>query len=311
MSCTGYSNQCRFILTGSEQFLLDERISQSLAGRTAILRLLPFSLSELNGSEINPYWKTQVLLKKEPCHLDLNSVLFNGFYPRIHDKKLYPSRWYGEYYDTYVSRDLRQLLNVGDLKTFETFIKLLAGRSGQLLNMSSLGNDAGVSHTTVKRWVSILQTSYIIDVLHPYYKNFGKRAIKSPKIYFLDSGLLCSLLQIKIPDDISFHPLRGQIFETFVYSEIVKTFTHAGEKPPLYFWQDSQKNEVDVIIDRGTTLPGVEIKAGMTLNDDFFTNLRRWQIITNASERDTSLVYGGNDYATWKGNQVIPWHGVS
>lgn len=301
----------RFILTGSEQFLMNEKISQSLAGRTAILKLLPFSMSELNNAKPNKYWLNQKLVRKrEPCQ-DLFEVIFKGFYPRIYDKKLEPIRWYKEYYNTYVSRDLRQLLNVGDLKTFEVFTKLLAGRSGQLLNLTSLGNDAGVSHTTAKRWISILRASYIIDILTPYYKNFGKRIIKSPKIYFLDPGLLCSLLNIRKHEDIAIHPLKGQIFETYVYSEIVKSFTHVGDTPPLYFWQDLQRYEVDVVIDHGLKLPGVEIKSGTTLNEDFFKNLHRWQNITKLSEKESSLIYGGNEYLVYKGIQVIPWYGVS
>lgn len=301
----------RFILTGSEQFLMDERISQSLAGRTAIFKLFPFSLSEINGMKLNAYWAGGKIEKRIKPSSDLFETIFKGFYPRIYDKNLDPSRWYKEYYDTYISRDVRQMLNVGDLKTFETFMKLLAGRSGQLLNLSSLGNDAGVTHTTARRWLSILQASYIVNTLAPYYKNFGKRMIKSPKLYFLDCGLLCSLLNVRSPDDIMAHPLRGQIFETFAYSEITKCFVHGGEPAPLYFWQDSRRNEIDILIDLGIKLPAVEIKSGTTINEDFFKNLYHWQKITDIPDKDTSLIYGGNEYSSYKGTQIIPWYGIS
>ncbi len=301
----------RFILTGSEQFLMDQKISQSLAGRTAILKLLPLSLSELYPSQINDYWKNQQLVKKNVPQERLFEVIFNGFYPRIHDKQLNPTKWYMDYYDTYISRDVRQLLNVGDLKSFGIFIKLLAGRSAGLLNLTSLGNDAGVSQPTAKRWLSILQTCYIIDILYPYYNNFGKRMIKAPKVYFLDSGLLCTLLNIRQSEDIMIHPLRGQIFETYVYSEMMKTFTHCGESSPLYFWQNSQKKEVDMVIDLGTVLHAVEIKSGMSIQDDFFTNLYMWQKITHMPSSNMALIYGGDEYLRFKNVQIVPWYGIS
>lgn len=221
-----------------------------------------------------------------------------------------PNRWYREYFEIYLSRDVRSMVNIGDLKSFETFLRLLAGRSGQLLNLSSLGNDAGVLHTTIKRWISILEASYIIYILPPYYKNFSKRQIKTPKIYFLDTGLLCSLLRIPSADDVINHPLRGAIFETFVFSEIYKSFLHRGEEAPLYFWQGAQ-NKIDILIDMGKTIFPVEVKSGQTVSEDFFKNIKEWFKIQKSFSAMAALVYGGQDYQRRGNIQVIPWYGIS
>jgi len=242
----------RFILTGSNNFLLMKTISQSLAGRAAILHLLPFSLSELEKR--NPISLAQVGKAlprgQRTTRRGLMDVLFSGFYPRIHDKGLDPQDWLASYYRTYVERDVRELLTVGDLEAFGTFIRLCAGRNAQLLNLSSLANDCGISHTTARRWLSVLETSFLVTLLRPHHRNFSKRLVKSPKLFFLDTGLLCYLLRIRSPEDLAIHALRGSVFESYVVSEFLKNHLHHGQEADLYFWRDSAGHEIDLIIER-------------------------------------------------------------
>jgi hypothetical protein len=301
----------RFILTGSQQFLLNEKISQSLAGRSALLRLLPFSLAELTGRKTQNYWKSNAVDRTHPPRKKLYNYIFNGFYPRIYDKHLDPRQWYRDYYETYATRDVRSLINVGDIKSFEQFLRLLAGRSGQLLNLSSLGNDSGVSHTTVKRWLSILEASYLIYILPPYFKNFRKRIIKSPKIYFLDPGLLCFLLRINNPKDIATHPQRGAIFETFIFTELYKSFSHQGLEPPLYFWRDRSGSEIDFLIDRGTKAMPIEAKAGKTVSSDYMKSIISWLTLPGNQQREGVLVYAGDSFSKRQNIQILPWYAVS
>ncbi len=228
----------RYILTGSQQFILNAKISQTLAGRVARLTLLPLSLSELFQRPYQKYWHTYKLNRYSALSEDVHDYLFKGLYPRIFENDLEPQQFFRDYIDTYVTRDLQQLLHVGDLHIFRNFLKMLANRCGQRVNLTSLGNDLGLSHTTIKRWLSVLEASYIIILLEPFYNNFNKRLVKSPKIYFLDTGLLCSLLQINKKEDLPFHSLIGGIFETFVIAEITKSFYHHDSKPPIYFWQE-------------------------------------------------------------------------
>ena len=243
----------RFILSGSQNFLLLRSISQSLAGRSAILHLLPFSLRELRRTEalLPGGAGTRASRSGGENPPGLMETLFRGFYPRIHDKDLDPATWYSGYYQTYVERDVREIVNVGDLEAFGRFVRLCAGRNGQLLNLSSLGNDCGITHTTASRWISILEASFLVHLLRPYHANFGKRLIKSPKLYFLDTGLLCYLLRIQSPEDLRLHASRGPIFESFVISELIKSFLHQGQEPDLYFWRDSTGHEIDAVVDRG------------------------------------------------------------
>jgi predicted AAA+ superfamily ATPase len=203
------------------------------------------------------------------------------------------------------------LLNIGDSKTFEQFLRLLAGRNGQLLNLTSLGNDSGVSHTTARRWISILEASYIIKLLQPHFNNFNKRMIKAPKIYFLDSGLLCYLLRIASAKNLATHPLLGGIFETFIIGEIMKWYTHQGKEAPLYFWRDRSGNEIDLVIDRGERLYPVEIKASQTISAGLFKNLKTWLALKGNKQTSGALVYGGNDFQTRENIQIIPWYAVS
>ena len=240
-----------YVLTGSQHFLLSDNISQSLAGRAAILELLPFSIAELAG---RPGRTPESLLESDAVQSKtyargLFETLFTGFFPRIHDRRLEPTTWLDGYVRTYVERDVRSVANVGDLDSFSRFLGLCAGRSGQLLNLSSLGSDAGVSHVTAKRWVSILRTSYVVDLIQPHFANYSKRLVKTPKLYFVDPGLLCYLLGIRRPEDVWNHPLRGAIFETLIFAELRKLFTNHGHKPALFFFRDTHRHEVDVIVD--------------------------------------------------------------
>ncbi|MDD2605745.1 MAG: ATP-binding protein, partial [Desulfobacteraceae bacterium] len=238
----------RFLLTGSQQFGLMSGISQSLAGRTAFIELMPFSIQELQVSG------------KMPASLE--EMLFKGGYPPIYDRDLAPRIWLSAYVTAYVERDVRQLLNVQDLETFQRFVRLCAGRSGQVLNLSSLAADCGISHNTAKAWIGVLEASYLLFRLRPHHQNFNKRVIKSPKIYFYDTGLLCWMLGIQGPDQLVTHPLRGAIFETFVVSELVKTRLNRGQRSDLYFFRDSGGHEVDVIAEVGDRLQPIEIKSG-------------------------------------------------
>ncbi|MGB5620589.1 MAG: ATP-binding protein [Desulfobacterales bacterium] len=299
----------QFILTGSQNFLLLQKVSQSLAGRCAVLHLLPFSLSELHSRQPFPVDTIGRRLpkKKRTLEKDLSSVLFYGFYPRIHDKHLEPSDWLGNYFQTYIERDVRDIVNVGDLETFSRFVRLCAGRNGQLLNLSSLANDCGITHTTSKRWISILEASFIVCLLRPHYKNFSKRLIKSPKLYFLDTGLLSYLVRIRSAEDIRIHAQYGSIFESFIISELLKGYLNMGEEPSIYFWRDSTGNEIDVIIDQGRNLTPLEIKAGQTIASDFFKGIRFWKKLSKDEEQGAALVYGGNRSYIRSDTYIYSW----
>lgn len=299
----------RFILSGSQNFLLLRAISQSLAGRSAILHLLPFSLRELTGRKPLPL---EALGHELPGDWPesppgLMETLFHGFYPRIHDKGLDPTTWYSGYYQTYVERDVREIVNVGDLEAFGRFVRLCAGRNGQLLNLSSLANDCGITHTTAGRWISILEASFLVHLLRPYHTNFGKRLIKSPKLYFLDTGLLCYLLRIQSPDDLRLHASRGPIFEGFVISELIKSFLHQGKEPDLYFWRDATGHEIDAVIDQGSERVAIEIKSGETVAADFFAGIDFWRKLVGNPEAPAALVTGADRGYRRRGVQVYSW----
>lgn len=299
----------QFILTGSQNFLLLQSISQSLAGRCAVLHLLPFSLAELLVRKPVSLEKLgQVATRKlTPPKPGLMQTLFTGFYPRIHDKGLPPRDWLGNYYQTYLERDVRNVLNVGDLETFSRFIRLCAGRNGQLLSFSGLASDCGISHVTAKRWLSVLEASFIVALLRPHHQNFGKRLIKSPKLYFLDTGLLCYLLQIQSPEQLYHRAERGAIFESFVVSELHKNFVHRGEQPGLYFWRDAAGHEIDIIIDMGARLIPVETKSAQTEASDFFDTLTYWRELSGNPNAPAALIYGGDQSFRRSGVAVYPW----
>jgi predicted AAA+ superfamily ATPase len=284
-----------FILTGSQQFESLESISQSLAGRTALLQLLPFSLKEAYDTDLK--------------NADLDHVLYAGFYPRIFDKALNPTEAMGFYISTYVERDLRLLINIRDLSQFEIFLKLCAGRTGQIMNLSSLGNDCGINHSTVKSWLSVLEASYIIKLLRPYYKNFNKRLIKSPKLYFLDTGLACFLLDIHTPTQLATHPLRGALFESFIVSELLKKRFNAVQTDNLFYFRDNIGNEVDIIWDRSPQPAPVEIKSGQTISRDAFKGLDYFNKLSSGTEL-SHLIYGGNDSYIRQSVRVSSWRDI-
>jgi predicted AAA+ superfamily ATPase len=234
-------------------------------------------------------------------------MLFRGFYPRIHDRNLESQEWLRNYCQTYLERDVRDMANVGDIETFSRFLRLCAGRSGQLLNLSSLATDTGVSHTTARRWLSILEASFIVTLLRPHHRNFNKRMVKSPKLYFLDSGLLCYLLRIPGSEDLRFHASRGAVFETWAVSETIKNYYNAGLEPQVYFWRDSMGHEIDMIIDRGGELVPVEIKSGETIADDFFKTLDYWRALPGQSLVPAALVYAGDSSFIRRNAAVYSW----
>lgn len=286
-----------FILTGSRHFEMMEKVSQSLAGRTAVARLLPFSLGELypqgRGTE----------------GLDLNEVLYTGFYPRIHDRRLNPTEALSFYLSTYLERDVRQILAVTDLDRFGTFIRLCAGRTGQLLNMQALGNECGVTYNTIKSWLAVLQASEIVRLLRPWHGNYGKRLVKSPKLYFLDSGLACFLLGIHGPEHLTAHPLRGALFETFVVSEAFKQYDHSGRQGSFWFYRDSHGAEIDLLSGPESHPAAWEIKSAATVANDFFKGFRLLDKSAgpNMNLRSRGLVYCGAGRTRRHDVDIIPW----
>lgn len=290
----------QFVLTGSQHFNLLESISQSLAGRVGFLRLLPFSLEELQQGG----WR--------PATLD--ELLFKGGYPPVYDLPAAPERWYNAYITTYVERDVRQLTNVRDLGAFQRFVALCAGYTGQLLNTSRIGADVGVTYNTVRAWLDILEASFVLFRLRPHHRNFRKRLVKSPKLYFYDTGLAARLLGIEEWRQLAMHPMRGALFENWVIVELLKQRSYRGKADNLFFWRNHVGEEVDVIADRGQRLLPVEIKAGATVASDWFGPLERWCERAGAAADDPWLVYGGTQRqkrrsAGQKGRSVelLPW----
>lgn len=286
----------KFILTGSQNFLLLQKISQSLAGRAAVLHLHPFSFSELKRTSFR---KT-----------DLAETLLTGWYPPVYDRGIEPHDFYPAYITTYVERDVREITNISDLTLFQRFIRLCAGRTGQLLNYSGLANDIGVNYKTVQSWISILEASFIIFLLKPYYKNYRKRLVKSPKLYFLDTGLLCSLLDIETVEQLSTHYLRGGIFESFVISEYIKKKLHSASTPRVFFWRDNTGHEIDFLYETGGKTFAVEIKSGETINGDFFKGLAFYQKISGHGRDNCYLIYGGDRREERKYGKVLGWEHV-
>ena len=286
----------QFVLTGSQQFGLLSGVTQSLAGRVALVTLLPFSLSELQDADRGPE--------------RLDDLLFAGLYPPIHDRRLDPSIWAGNYVRTYLERDVRQMINVRDLATFQRFVRLAAGRTGQLLNLTSLGNDCGISHNTARSWLSVLEASYIVHLLRPHHQNFGKRLVKTPKLYFLDTGLAAWLLGIQNAEQLATHPLRGALFESWVVGEMLKSRFHDAREDNLYFWRDRSGREVDLVVDRGLELTPVEVKAGQTVGRDFFRGLAAWTALAGDAAGRPWLVYGGEGSQGRREAEVIPWREI-
>lgn len=285
-----------FVLTGSHQLELKVAITQSLAGRTGILHLLPLSVSEMEKAGIS-------FNKAE-------DYIFNGFLPRIYDQKQRSHTAYANYYQTYIERDVRQLINLKDATLFEKFMKLLAGRIGQLINYQSLSNDVGVDNKTIKQWLSILEASFVIFKLPPYFENFGKRVIKSPKYYFIDTGLLSYLLDIEKPSQVSRDPLVGSLFENLVVIEALKTRLNKGQKSNLYFFRDSHGREIDLLYKSGREFTGVEIKSSSTWNKSFKKELKRFSG-KNIQLAKSYVVYSGEAMAFSDGVEALSFMNVA
>lgn len=277
-----------YILTGSNQFVYMQQVTQSLAGRSAIFRLLPFSYNEIYSN-------------KQP---DLFDLLVRGFYPRMFDQNLDHQIFYSSYFDTYIQRDVRMVQNIKNLKVFENFVRLCAGRTGRILNLSNLAIEVGVTHKTIKEWLSILEAGFIIDQLPSYHKNFSKRIIKSPKLYFTDTGLVCYLLGIKTPEQLSSHPLRGEIFETYIYSELLKSLYNRGMRSNLYFYRNTNGREVDFVLETGSGLVAVEVKLNSTPRQKMFSNLDYFKEIADFYKKGY-LIYTGSEKSKRYGFNLI------
>ena len=283
----------RWILTGSQNLILLESVSQSLAGRTAVLHLLPLARGEVRRFKGYPS--------------DLDEALLAGGYPRIFDKKLSPADWLGSYIGTYLERDVRTITKVGDLVTFQRFVELCAGRTGQLLNLSALAADAGISQPTAKAWLSVLETSFIVFRLPPLHANIRKRLVKMPKLHFYDTGLVCWLLGIRNADQLRRHPLRGAIFETWVVSEILKHRTNRGERGGIFFYRDQHGTEADLVVESGNQRILVEAKAGQTASDDMLSAARRIQAGLDDTSCQAVVAYGGQARQTRQDVLLLPW----
>lgn len=287
----------RFVLTGSHQLQLSAQLTQSLAGRTAVIELLPLSLSELISQNVSM-----------PTDGTVDQWMLQGGYPRIHAQQMSPEVMLSDYFATYVERDVRQLINLRHLREFGQCVRLLAGRTGQLLNQSSLGNEVGVSSNTITQWLSILEASFVVFTLAPWSANLGKRLVKSPKVYFYDVGLACWLLGIKTVEQLQYHPLRGALFENLVVLEVMKAQRNQGLREPLYFFRDSNGLEVDLLLERAEGLVLVEIKASQTVAAPLFKGLRTVSALLGERVKKQYLVYGGDALQERTGVQVLPFH---
>jgi uncharacterized protein len=281
-----------FILTGSQQFELSQSISQSLAGRVGLIRLLPLTFGEL--SSFVP-------------QNNIDTLMVNGFYPRLHVNAIAPAHFFADYFETYIERDLRQLSQIDNLLLFDKCIRLLAGRTGNLINYAGIANDCGVSQPTIARWVSILAASYVVFLLPPFFRNVGKRLIKTPKIYFYDTGLLCFLLGIEDASHLSNHPLRGPVVENLVVIEALKNRFNAGKRSNLSFYRDRTGTEVDLILEEGTRLTPVEIKSSQTAHPDFLRSLRFFGELFPSDVLPGAVVYTGRERHTIDNFEFVPW----
>ncbi len=284
----------KYIVTGSQQFGLLSGITESLAGRAAFLTLLPFSAEELSAAG---------RLSSDPFE-----SLTKGFYPPLYDREVSPYDWYTNYIASYVERDVRSVLNVQDLGQFQTFVKMCASRSGQILNLSALARDCGLTHNTARSWLSVLETSGIVYLLRPDHRNFGKRLVKSPKLYFVDTGLAARLLGIRTAEEFFLHPNRGSLFESYVVAELLKGRCSKGLDPGLFFWRDNVGTEVDIVFEEGQRLKAIEVKSGKTFSPEFAAGLESWLRYAGAKAEDCSVVYAGERALQWKGMSLVPWN---
>lgn len=286
------NNDVKLILSGSQNFNLMESISQSLAGRVALLTLLPFSMEEV------------------PLNNDINTQIFNGQYPRVHHDGIHPTDYYPNYIRTYIERDVRQIQEIENLSSFRKFIELCAGRIGKELNFSSLANDADISPNTAKSWISILETSYIIHLLRPYHKNYNKRIIKSPKLYFHDTGVACSLLGLESSGQLQSFHMRGDLFENFVINEFLKYDLNRGKEPKYFFWREKNKHEIDLILPRLDHTVAFEIKSSQTIHDRFYKHLHYFDQLENNPKSERYVIYGGNDSFTATQKKYLSWRNM-
>ncbi len=287
----------QFIISGSQNLLLMESITQSLAGRVAIFNLLPLSLEELEqtSSSLSEY----------------EDYILTGFYPRIYDLNLDPNQWLWDYLATYVERDVRQLVNVGDLSKFRQFIEICSGRIGQIVNLSEMGNIIGVSYKTINRWISVLEASFIVYRLPPYHNNFNKRIVKSPKLYFYDVGLACALLNIRTTEDLTRHFAKGALFENFILNEILKNQINRNLPSKNYFWNASGSHEVDLLMNRAGQLQAIEIKSSRTIHTRFFDTLKYFQNLSGALPENSYLIYGGDETQKRSQATVLSWKSLN
>lgn len=286
----------RFVLTGSQQFGLLAGVTQSLAGRVGMTRLLPLATTEIPAVAART--------------LSLDGLMLKGGYPALHTQPVEPSDWLASYIATYVERDVRQVLNIQNLPTFQRFLRLCAGRVGQLLNVSALASEAGVTANTAKSWLAVLESSDLIHRLPPYHRNFGKRLVKTPKLYFFDTALACWLLGIRTEEVLALHPLRGALFENWVVAEFIKARVNQGQPPNLYFWRDNNGLEADLMFEQGEHLQMVEIKSGQTITSD---TVRAGQRATRMAEDQALtpwLVYGGDDTYERSGVKIYGWRAL-
>ncbi len=288
------NKKIKFILSGSQNFLMNQHISQTLAGRVGVITLLPLSLPEM---------KAAGLLKD-----NFSQVAYTGFYPRLYDKKIPPSLFYPSYLQTYVQRDVLQLIKVTDTSLFTKFIRLLAGRVGQLVNLSSLSNDTGVTVNTIKAWISVLEASYIVLSLKPHHENFAKRLVQQPKIYFYDTGLLCYLLGIQNPKQVDTHFARGGIFENMVIIDLLKNKLNNAQEGSLFFWRDKHGKEIDCIIESAGNLYPIEIKSSLTKSLHFFSELNYYKELAKNKSKKSFVVYGGKEIVETKDGAMLPWN---
>jgi predicted AAA+ superfamily ATPase len=287
-----------FILTGSQHFLMYEQITQTLAGRIALLTLLPLSVHELNSAH----------LVSSTC----DELLLKGFYPRLYAQNINVRDWCMNYISNYVEKDVRAVLGITDVIAFQRFLKMCAARVGNLINYSDLARDCDISPNTAKAWLSVLETSFIIKLLPPYYKNFNKRVIKTPKLYFYDSALVCALLSIRTVEELSLHPLRGALFESFAISEMFKYSFNNNEQPAIYFWRDVQGHEIDAIIEKSfNVVVPVEIKPRKTIINDFFKGLLDWSSIIEQQDIPSYVIYAGDENMKYKKGHIFPWFAIN
>jgi len=285
----------KFIITGSNNFLLQESIVQSLAGRVAYIKLLPLSIPELKSAN---------LLEE-----NINSFILKGGYPPIYDQNIPPNKWHQNYINTYLEKDVRQIKNITNLSLFERFLRLCAGRTGQLLNMNSLGIEVGVDSKTIASWIAVLESSFVIHLLRPHHQNFNKRIVKMPKLYFYDTGLAAALLGIQNEQQLDTHPGKGSLFENMVIIEMLKSRFNLGLSDNLYFWRDNVGNEIDVLIDEGGTLYPIEIKAGKTINTDYFKGINFWNKLTSGI--GGTIIYAGNQSQIRSNDiNIYPWNSI-